>query len=69
MRGMTRWHGPDGGHWPGTEGGSWEGGCTDATGQRWHHVPNVGWQPAPPHPFLSSRPRRRLLKPSTWRSR
>jgi hypothetical protein len=33
-------------------GGNWEGGTIDYTGRRWCHVPNVGWRPAAPRPYL-----------------
>jgi hypothetical protein len=38
--------------WPLEEAGGWEGGCTDSAGQRWVHVPWVGWQRARPSPFF-----------------
>lgn len=28
--------------WP--DGGNWEGGYVNSAGERWRHVPNVGWE-------------------------
>ncbi|MGC5012547.1 hypothetical protein ACLQ2R_17425 [Streptosporangium sp. DT93] len=40
------------GAWPGPQIGNWEGGFTDATGRRWHHVPNKGWELSNQTPYL-----------------
>lgn len=36
------------------DGGNWEGGTVDTNGQRWTHIPHVGWrrERGPRHPFL-----------------
>jgi hypothetical protein len=43
---------PSNAMWPLLDGGNWEGGTTDAAGNMWVHVPNVGWQKSRPNPFL-----------------
>lgn len=59
----TRPRPPCGRFWPLPDGGNWEGGCRDAEGNEWEHVPWEGWRLRRPNPFLKLRDELAALPP------